>query len=66
MNAERKVPTGQELRSSTRDGSQISALTERENDGLVTELSNRERLILRKQALKMKKRPPFAVGELYI
>ncbi|XP_038718440.1 CRM-domain containing factor CFM2, chloroplastic isoform X2 [Tripterygium wilfordii] len=25
-------------------------------------LSNRERLILRKQALKMKKRPPFAVG----
>ncbi|XP_010550103.1 PREDICTED: CRM-domain containing factor CFM2, chloroplastic [Tarenaya hassleriana] len=27
-----------------------------------TDLSNRERLILRKQALKMKKRPPFAVG----
>lgn len=28
-------------------------------------LSNRERLILRKQALKMKKRPVLAVGNLY-
>ncbi|KAF8092333.1 hypothetical protein N665_0417s0030 [Sinapis alba] len=56
LNTERKVPTGQELGS--------SALTEskRENHGLVADLSNRERLILRKQALKMKKRPPFAVG----
>ncbi|KFK37597.1 hypothetical protein AALP_AA3G003800 [Arabis alpina] len=62
VNAERKVPTGQGLRSSTRSGSQISPLREKENDGLVTDLSNRERLILRKQALKMKKRPPFAVG----
>ncbi|CAH8334453.1 unnamed protein product [Eruca vesicaria subsp. sativa] len=64
LNAERKVPTGQELGSSARSGSGISALTEskRENHGLVTDLSNRERLILRKQALKMKKRPPFAVG----
>ncbi|KAG2240689.1 hypothetical protein Bca52824_097110, partial [Brassica carinata] len=61
LNAERKVPTGQELGSSTRSG---SALTEskRENHELVADLSNRERLILRKQALKMKKRPPFAVG----
>ncbi|KAG2273379.1 hypothetical protein Bca52824_067934 [Brassica carinata] len=64
LNAERNVPTGQELGSSTRNGSRISALTEskRENNGLVADLSNRERLILRKQALKMKKRPPFAVG----
>jgi hypothetical protein len=60
LNANRKLPG-----SSTGSGSQISALRERksENDGLVTDLSNRERLILRKQALKMKKRPPFAVGE---
>lgn len=59
LNANRKLPG-----SSTGSGSQISALRERksENDGLVTDLSNRERLILRKQALKMKKRPPFAVG----
>ncbi|XP_056841945.1 CRM-domain containing factor CFM2, chloroplastic-like [Raphanus sativus] len=64
LNAERNVPTGQELGSSTRSGSEISALTEskRENHGSVADLSNRERLILRKQALKMKKRPPFAVG----
>ncbi|XP_010485497.1 PREDICTED: CRM-domain containing factor CFM2, chloroplastic-like [Camelina sativa] len=63
LNAERKVPK-KELGSSSRGGSRISALTERknENDGLVTDLSNRERLILRKQALKMKKRPSFAVG----
>ncbi|KAL1211310.1 CRM-domain containing factor CFM2 [Cardamine amara subsp. amara] len=57
LNAEQKVPIGQELRSSAGSGSRKS-----ENDGLVTDLSNRERLILRKQALKMKKRPPFAVG----
>ncbi|ESQ49948.1 hypothetical protein EUTSA_v10019986mg [Eutrema salsugineum] len=64
LNAERKVPTGQELGFSTGSGSRISALTESksEKDGLVADLSNRERLILRKQALKMKKRPPFAVG----
>lgn len=28
-------------------------------------LSNRERLVLRKQALKMRKRPVLAVGNLY-
>ncbi|CAN8269802.1 unnamed protein product [Cochlearia groenlandica] len=64
LNAERKVPTGEEMGSSTGSGSGISDLKESksENDGLITELSNRERLILRKQALMMKKRPPFAVG----
>ncbi|KAG7575593.1 RNA-binding CRM domain [Arabidopsis thaliana x Arabidopsis arenosa] len=64
LNAERKLPAGKELGSSTESGSGVSALRERksENNGLVTDLSNRERLILRKQALKMKKRPPFAVG----
>ncbi|XP_023641068.1 CRM-domain containing factor CFM2, chloroplastic isoform X2 [Capsella rubella] len=63
LHTERKVPK-QELGSSTGSGSRVSALTERKskNDGLVADLSNRERLILRKQALKMKKRPPFAVG----
>ncbi|CAH2055359.1 unnamed protein product [Thlaspi arvense] len=64
LNAERKVPSGKEVGSSTGSGSRNSGLTESrsENDGVVTDLSNRERLILRKQALKMKKRPPFAVG----